>query len=49
MFLLANCLVSFLWGSAEDSPETAEFIGKCAENGIAALLEKYETLVLLDS
>ena len=26
MFLVANCLVSFLSGCAEDSPETAKFI-----------------------
>jgi len=31
----ANCLVSFLQGCAEDSPEIAKFIGKCAENVIA--------------
>jgi len=31
MFLAANCLVSFLSGCAQDSPETAKFIGKCAE------------------
>jgi len=35
MFLVANCLVSFLWGCAEDSPVIAKFIGKCAENVIA--------------
>ena len=35
MFLVANCLVSFLSGCAEDSPEIAKFIGKCAENVIA--------------
>jgi len=35
MFLEANYLVSFLWGCAEDSPEIAKFIGKCAENVIA--------------
>jgi len=28
MFLAANCLVSFLWGCAEDSPEIAKLIGK---------------------
>jgi len=51
MFLVANCLVSFLSGCAEDSPEIAKFIGKCAENVIAqaASLEKSETLVLLNS
>jgi len=31
----ANCLVSFLWGRAKDSPKIAKFIGKCAENVIA--------------
>jgi len=48
MFLVANCLVSFLQVCAEDSPEIAKFIGKCAENVIAsaASLEKSETLVL---
>jgi len=35
MFLVAICLVYFLSGCAEDSPETAKFIGKCAENVIA--------------
>ena len=35
MFHLANCLVSFAWAVFEDSPETAKFIGKCAENVIA--------------
>jgi len=35
MFLVANCLVSFLSGCAEDSPETAKFMGKCTENVIA--------------
>jgi len=51
MFLVANCLVSFVWGCAEDSPELAKFIGKCAQNVIvrAASLQKCETLVLLDS
>jgi len=51
MFFVANCLVSFLQGCAEDSPEIAKFIGKCAQNVIAqaAWLENSETLVLLDS
>jgi len=35
MFFAANCLVSFLEGCADDSPEIAKFIGKCAENVIA--------------
>jgi len=35
MFLVANSLASFLQGCAEDSPETAKFIGKCAENVVA--------------
>jgi len=34
MFLIANCLVSFLEDCAEDSPEIAKSIGKCAENVI---------------
>jgi len=51
MFLVANCLVSFLKGYAEDSPKIAKLIGKCAENVIAkaASLEKSKTLVSLDS
>jgi len=51
MFFGAKCLVSFLQGCAEDSPQIAKFIGKCAENVIAyaASLENSETLVLLDS
>jgi len=35
MFLAANCLVSFLLGCAEDSPEIAKYIGKYVENVIA--------------
>jgi len=35
MFFAANFLVSFLLGCADDSPEIAKFIGKCAENVIA--------------
>jgi len=35
MFFAANCLVSFLWSCADDSPEIAKFIGKCADNVIA--------------
>jgi len=27
MFIIARCLVSFLQGCAEDSPENAKFIG----------------------
>jgi len=51
MFLVANCLTSFLQGCAAVSPEIAKFIGKYVENVIAeaASLEKSETLVLLDS
>jgi len=51
MFLVANCLASFLQGCAKDRPETAKFIGKCADNVIAqaASLGKSESLVLLDS
>jgi len=51
MYFAAKCLVSFLWGCAEDRPEIAKFIGKCPENIIAkvASLENSETLVLLDS
>jgi len=35
MLFAANCLVSFLYGCADNSPEIAKFIGKCAENVIA--------------
>ena len=51
MFFAAKRLVSFLQGCADDSPEIAKFIDKCAENVIvyAASLANSETLVLLDS
>jgi len=35
MFFVAKFLVYFLSGCAENSPEIAKFIGKCAENVIA--------------
>jgi len=35
MFFVANCLVSFHMGCAEDSPEIAKFISKYVENVIA--------------
>ena len=35
MFFAANCLVSFLQGCADDSPEIVKFIGKYVENVVA--------------
>jgi len=35
MFFVAKCLAYFFLGCADDSPDIAKFIGKCAENFLA--------------